>query len=132
MARTVKQRAGDDAEGLVAVHLAERGWAILGRNTRVGRAELDIVAVDPGPPAALVVVEVRRRGRRDFGLAEETVDHRKRARLWAAACAVVDAGALPDDTPIPRLPLRLDLIAIEPRARAPGWNIRHHRWLGRR
>ncbi len=38
---------------------------------RVGAASRP-VAVDTGPPAALVVVEVRLRGRRDFGLAEET------------------------------------------------------------
>ena len=43
------------------------------------------MAIDPGPPAALVVVEVRWRADRDFGLPEETVDHRKRVRVRAAA-----------------------------------------------
>ena len=61
---------------------------MLATHERVGRAELDLVAVDPGPPPALVVVEVRWRGRRDFGLPEETVDHRKRARLHRAGFAL--------------------------------------------
>ena len=55
--RTEAQRAGDAAESLVAARLERAGWTILGRNVHVGRHELDIVAVDPGPPAALVVVE---------------------------------------------------------------------------
>ena len=48
--------------------------------------------MDPGPPPALVVVEVRWRARRDFGLPEETVDGRKRARLHRAAFALRDGG----------------------------------------
>ena len=78
---TPAQLIGDSGETLAAERLAEAGWTILGRNVRFGRDELDLVATDPGPPAALVVVEVRRRGRRDFGLAEETLDHRKRVAL---------------------------------------------------
>jgi len=131
MARTPNQDAGDGAESVVAQRLAAAGWTILGRNVRVGRAELDILAIDPGPPAMLVVVEVRRRGRRDFGLAEETVDHRKRARLWAAGCVLASACRLPDGTAFPRLSLRLDLVAVEPAAPPERLQIRHHRWVGR-
>src|SRR5450755_4901471 len=58
-ARTTRQEAGDAAEVLVAERLAALGWTILARNVHAGRSELDIVAVDPGPPARLVVVEVR-------------------------------------------------------------------------
>ena len=57
--RTPAQRAGDAAETLVAARLLAAGWTILARNVHVGRHELDLVAIDPGPPAALVVVEVR-------------------------------------------------------------------------
>jgi Holliday junction resolvase-like predicted endonuclease len=122
--RTSAQHTGDDAETLVAQHLVARGWSILARQLRVGRAELDVLAVDPGPPSMLVVVEVRWRARRDFGLAEETVDARKRARLRRAAFALMDRGALPDGGPLPALPIRLDLIAVE-----PGPLLRHHRHL---
>lgn len=120
--RTTAQLAGDEAETRVAMHLAAQGWLVLGRQLRVGRAEIDLLAVDPGPPPTVVVVEVRWRGRRDYGLAEETVDHRKRARLRRAAFALKDQGALPDGSALPGLPLRFDLIVVEPGAR-----LRHHR-----
>ncbi len=120
--RTTAQQAGDAAERGVADRLAEAGWIILARNVHVGRHELDLVAVDPGPPRALVVVEVRWRADRAFGLPEETVDHRKRARVRAAAYGLLDHGLLPDGEPLPRLPLRVDLVVVE-----PGDRMRHHR-----
>ena len=120
--RTPAQRAGDDAEASVAGHLEAAGWRLLGRRLRVGRDEIDLLAIDPGPPAALVVVEVRWRRSRDFGLPEETIDGRKRARLHRAGFAVRDSGHLGNGAPVPSLPLRFDLIVVE-----PGNRLRHHR-----
>lgn len=120
--RTRAQATGDDAEARVADQLEAAGWLVLDRRVRVGRDELDLIAIDPGPPPALVVVEVRWRGRRDFGLPEETIDGRKRARLHRAGFALRGAGRLADGTPVPQLPLRFDLIVVE-----PGHPIRHHR-----
>jgi putative endonuclease len=120
--RRSAQRAGDAAESLVAERLEAAGWSVLARNVHVGRFEIDLVAVDPGPPSALVVIEVRWRGDRGFGLPEETVDHRKRVRVRAAAYGLLDRGSLPDGRPLPRLPLRFDLVVLE-----PGGRLRHHR-----
>jgi putative endonuclease len=120
--RTTAQQAGDAAETLVAAHLVEAGWTVVARNVHVGRHELDLVAVDPGPPEALVIVEVRWRAGRSFGLPEETVDHRKRIRVRAAAYGLLDRGVLPDGSAVPRLPLRFDLVVVE-----PGERLRHHR-----
>ena len=120
--RTAAQRAGDDAEAQVAAHLERLGWHVLAMHVRVGRAELDLVATDPGPPATLVVVEVRWRSRRDFGLPEETVDGRKRARLHRAGFALRELGGLPSGKTLPALPLRFDLVVVE-----PGGQLRHHR-----
>ena len=64
--RTSSQHAGDRAEIHVQGRLEGVGWQVLARNVHVGRAELDIVAVDPGPPRMLVIVEVRWRKRRDW------------------------------------------------------------------
>ena len=125
--RTDAQATGDDAESAVAAELATKGWTILARNTRVGRGELDLVAVDPGPPRMLVIVEVRWRRSRAFGLAEETLDHRKRAHLRAAIGRLLENG-LPGGAALPRLPFRVDLVVVEPGAgheTAP--RIRHHR-----
>jgi putative endonuclease len=120
--RTNLHRAGDAAEERVAKLLVGNGWTILERQLHVGHAELDIVAIDPGPPAALVVVEVRWRGRRDFGLGEETVDWRKQNRLRQAAFRWVEA------TDAPRRPLRFDLVAVEPSRDGRGEPVlRHHR-----
>ena len=120
--RTPAQRTGDDAEARVAAYLAGLGWRVIGSHVRVGRAELDLVAVDPGPPPALVIVEVRWRSRRDFGLPEETVDHRKRARLHRAGFRLRDLGRLPDGAALPDLAVRFDLVVVE-----PGDRLRHHR-----
>ena len=111
----------------MAASLAGRGWAILGRQLRIGRQELDVIAVDPGPPRTLVIVEVRWRRSRAFGLAEETLDHRKRGHLRAAIGRLLGEG-LPGGAELPRLPLRVDLVVVEPGARAgEPPRIRHHR-----
>ena len=115
----------------MAARLAARGWRLLGRRVHAGRSELDLVAVDPGPPRALVIVEVRWRGRRDFGLPEETVDHRKLAHLRAGASRLLEAGRLPDGTVLPDLPIRRDLVVVEPPMSPSGPpRIRHHRGIG--
>jgi putative endonuclease len=128
--RTPSQRAGDAAEDEVARRLLALGWALLGRRVRAGRSELDLVATDPGPPPSLVVVEVRWRRSRDFGLPEETVDRRKLVHLRVGVGRLLEAGRLPDGTDLPDLPVRLDLVAVEPPARPGGpVRIRHHRGI---
>jgi putative endonuclease len=125
--RTDAQSTGDDAESAVAAVLAALGWTILARNVRVGRGELDLVAVDPGPPPVLAIVEVRWRRSRAFGLVEETIDHRKRAHLRAAVGRLLEDG-LPGGRPLPNLPLRVDLVVVEPPTRTGERpRIRHHR-----
>ena len=120
--RTDAQLSGDAAEQRVADSLTAAGWSILGRNVHVGRFELDLIAVDPGPPRMLVAVEVRWRSGRAFGLPEETVNGRKRVRVRVAAYGLLERGALPDGSLLPHLPLRFDLVVVE-----PGDRIRHHR-----
>jgi Holliday junction resolvase-like predicted endonuclease len=125
--RTAAQQAGDTAESLVLVRLLAAGWSILARNVHVGRYELDLVTVDPGPPASLVIVEVRWRTSRGFGLPEETVDHRKRAHLRMATYGLRDRGVLPNGVALPRLPVRFDLVVVEPGRRGGEPIVRHHR-----
>jgi Holliday junction resolvase-like predicted endonuclease len=128
VAATPNRALGDEAEAAVVRALVDAGWTILGRNVRVGRDELDVVAIDPGPPPEVVVVEVRRRGRRDFGLAEETLDWRKRRALRRAMAALREAGRLTDGTDLPDHRWRFDLVAVEPGA-SGGFALRHHRGL---
>ena len=125
---TLAQRIGDDGERLATMRLEALGWRIIARNVRVSRAEVDVLAVDPADPPTLVLVEVRRRNRRDFGLAEETVDYRKRAALRRAAGELAYRCALPDGRPLPALPIRVDLIAIDRRPDGSP-SLRHHRGI---
>jgi putative endonuclease len=125
---TRAQQIGDDGERLAAIRLEALGWRIVARNLRVSRAEVDILAIDPSDPPSLVLIEVRRRNRRDFGLAEETVDYRKRNALRRAAGELAMRPVLPDGRQLPELPVRVDLIAID---RGPDGrpSLRHHRGI---
>jgi Holliday junction resolvase-like predicted endonuclease len=114
LARTERQVSGDAAEALVGERLCALGWQILGRNLRYGRSELDILATDPGPPARLVVVEVRWRRSRGFGGAEESFDHHKRTLLRIGIARLLDRGCLPDGSTLPHLPIAVDLAVVEP------------------
>ncbi len=117
---------GAVAEDAAAAYLRGEGWVLLGRNLRVGRDEIDILAREPGPTAVLVVVEVRARSGRGFGAAVESVDARKVARLYRAAWGLRRGGH-------PEVPAsaidgrvwRVDLLTL---ARAPGgaWRVECH------
>lgn len=111
--RTGRQRAGDDAEELTVRMLEAMGWRTLARNVHAGRSELDIVAVDPGPPARLAVVEVRWRRSRAFGTPEETLNREKREHLRRGLGRLLETG-LPGGEPLPALPVAIDLAVVEP------------------
>jgi putative endonuclease len=111
--RTVRQRHGEAGERLAAGYLEQLGWVVLARHVRVGRDEIDIVARDPGPPTSIVVVEVRMRSTSRFGSPEESVDRRKVARLYRAAAALRGREVPAGEVPFPRLPWRVDLVAID-------------------
>jgi putative endonuclease len=72
---------GVRAEAIVAAWLERRGYAIVARNLRVGRLELDLV-VRRGPVVA--VVEVRTRGTTAWTTAFGSVDGKKRSRVRRA------------------------------------------------
>jgi putative endonuclease len=101
------------------------GWRVIERNLRLGRDEIDILAVDPGPPQALVVVEVRSLRTSTFGAPEERVDRSKVGRLYRAVAGL--SAALESDGDVTRLTRRVDLIVVDRRS----WptQIRHLRAL---
>ena len=121
--RPLRRRRGDTAEALVAAHLERRGWVIVARQLRIGRDELDLLAIEPGRRPTLVVVEVRSRADPRFGPQEERLDAAKVGRLYRAAAALRRRGALPDGSGLPALPWRIDLIAVDP----PPAPLRHLR-----
>jgi len=123
---------GGLGESAAAHYLTGLGWRILGRQVRVGRDEVDIVALDPGPPATFVAVEVRSRSSTRFGPPEASVDQAKVMHCYRAMGALRRVGRLPDGTRLPPLSWRVDLVAVEldvavgdPPSRGP--RIRHMR-----
>jgi putative endonuclease len=74
-------RPGAASEQLAAEYLQARGVLILARNLRCRAGELDLVGLDGG---VLAVVEVRQRGRADFGGALGSVTWRKRRKIIRA------------------------------------------------
>ncbi len=111
----------------MADSLARSGWQLLGRNVRLGRDEIDIVAKDPGPPQRYVLIEVRERRSRGYGLAEESLDPRKRARLRRAAARLM--ATAPDELRVSReARLAVDLVVVERGHRGGGGpELRHYR-----
>ena len=77
-----RKELGARAESLVCDHLIARGFAIAGRNVRVGAKELDIIATRG---ALVVFCEVRARSRADFISPLATFDRAKTARIREAA-----------------------------------------------
>jgi putative endonuclease len=99
---------------MVADELRRQGWVVLARQIRVGRDELDIVALDPGPPAMVVVVEVRSRRSSRFGTQEERLDEAKVRRLYRAMHVLRAQGRLPDGRVLPaNRGWRVDLVALD-------------------
>ena len=103
---------GTAAEDLAEAYLRLLGWEIEARNQRLAGVELDLVALDS---RTTVLIEVKYRGRSDYGGAIAAIDARKRDRLRRAALAAS----------VHRANVRIDVISIEPSA--DGLVLKHHR-----
>ena len=112
--KTGRQVRGATAEQQAAEYLASIGWRVVARNLKVGRDEIDVLAVDPGPPRTLVTVEVRSVRTSAFGAPEERVDRAKVARLYRALASLGDS--LESDGADGRLPRRVDLVIVDRRS----------------
>lgn len=85
------QRFGAAKEALAERVLSTAGYTVVDRNWRGGGGEIDRIAWDGD---TLCFVEVRARGRIDFGTPAETVDRRKQRRIVRAARAYLMAFAV--------------------------------------
>ncbi|PJA33926.1 MAG: YraN family protein [Zetaproteobacteria bacterium CG_4_9_14_3_um_filter_53_7] len=102
---------GQAGEERAARYLKHKGYTILGRNIRLGRGELDIVACSD---ELLLFVEVKTHKNRESGLLAMHED--KCARLLSAA-----ESWLAGHTQYAHLQCRFDLIIVTPRLGLPGW-----------
>ncbi|MEI7491523.1 MAG: YraN family protein [Bacteroidota bacterium] len=104
---------GKKGEDLAAEYLLSKGYKILARNFRAGKAELDIVAFDG---KTLVIVEVKTRNTNYFGEPEQWVTPSKQKLLIRAANAYVKLRAIKGE-------IRFDVISVI--ADEHGTEIRH-------
>jgi putative endonuclease len=109
----VANMRGRAGEALAIAYLELAGHRVIARNVRLGGVEVDALATD-GP--SQVVVEVKFRGRSDYGGAAAAVDAAKRVRLVRAARALQLAGARR---------VRIDVVAVE--LSPEGATVRHIR-----
>ena len=104
---------GRAGEALAMAYLELAGCRVIARNVRLAGVEVDALAAD-GPTQ--VVVEVKTRGRSDYGGAAAAVDAAKRRRLVRAARALLGEGARR---------VRIDVVTVD--LTPEGASVRHYR-----
>lgn len=112
---TERRRFGDFGERVAAHHLETLGMAILDRNVRVGRIEVDLLVRDGD---TLVFVEVRTR-HGEAGLASESLSPAKLGRMWRAVMAYCEQHDLDPDS------ARIDVVLVEPSGPQGALTVEH-------
>jgi putative endonuclease len=102
--KTAKKRDGAAAERRAAMFLEQAGLALVARNYHSPFGEIDLIMQQD---QTLVFVEVRFRGRSDYGTPAETVDSHKQSRLRATA-----EHYLQRDRRASKRPCRFDIVAV--------------------
>ena len=95
---------GDRGERIAADYLESAGWAILDRNFRLGRKEIDLVA---RRAEIVAFVEVKSRAGLGYGHPLEAITWKKRREIQQVAAAWVDRYGRPGDV------YRFDAVAIQ-------------------
>jgi putative endonuclease len=103
--KTNRQNLGRKGEDLAARYLSQQGYKILHRNYRIGKAEIDIIALDNDD---LVIVEVKSVRTTFFGSGVENITRRKKTMLILAAYAFLELYPA-----VETKNLRFDVIAID-------------------
>jgi putative endonuclease len=112
-----RQQFGRAAEEAAARYLVRNGWTLLGRNVRIGRGELDLIARRGD---VLAFVEVKARRTAEYGTPEDAVDARKRrkvarlAEIWLSVRPWALRGVRD---------VRFDIVAVDATSRPPA--VRH-------
>jgi len=122
---TYRQIRGTEGETAAVGYLVGLGWHVLARNIELGGVEVDILAVDPGPPSTIVVTEVKSVRSDKFGSPEEKVDRAKVGRLYRALAELRRTDGITAD--VVAASVRVDLLAVD--LRKGREEIRHLRSL---
>jgi putative endonuclease len=110
---TLRQYRGTEGETAAVGYLIAQGWRVVARNIELAGVEVDILAVDPGPPSTIVVVEVRSARSSKYGAPEDKVDRAKVARLYRALAELRKTEGLVTD--VMAYAVRVDLLVVDMR-----------------
>ncbi|MEO0630050.1 MAG: YraN family protein [Planctomycetota bacterium] len=120
--RRPASRVGRRGERVAARFLKRRGFRVLGRNVDLGVGEADLVCVSPDRDA-LVVVEVKARTGGGGDRRPESQVGRAKQRKLRQIAQVVRRVVKGDAA---RLPVRIDVVAVELRPWPRRSVVRHH------
>ena len=95
-----KQIEQQVASWLVKTH----GWRLLHQNFRCRYGEIDLILLDQ---STIVFVEVKFRGRHDYGGALWSLSHQQRKRIYRSALFYLQSNARLDS------PARIDFVGVE-------------------
>ena len=108
---TYRQARGTEAETAAVGYLIAQGWRVIARNIELAGVEVDVLAVDPGPPSTIVVVEVRSARSSKYGAPEDKIDRSKVARLYRAMAELRRTEGLVTD--VMAYTVRVDLLVVD-------------------
>ena len=100
-----KRAFGNAGEQAACDYLAAKGWKVIGRNVRMGRNEIDIIAEKK---KTIAFIEVKRRSSTAYGQPAEAVNFEKQRRIIQAAALYAEANGLDNAK------LRFDVIEVLP------------------
>jgi putative endonuclease len=100
-----RRQRGAASEQLAAAYLQTQGLVVIAHNVRCRAGELDLVCLDRD---VLAIVEVRQRGRADFGGALASVDATKQRKIIRATQFLIRRRPHWG-----RHPMRFDVVGIE-------------------
>jgi putative endonuclease len=93
---------GKIGEEIAKEYLEKKGYKIIEQNYRTKYAEIDLICRQKNK---LVLVEVRTKIGENYGTPEDTINNRKRRKLWGNALAYARTVKWPG-------PLRVDAVCI--------------------
>jgi len=111
---SLRIQLGKEGEDKAVEYLTQKGFEILARNYRVGRAEVDIIARFE---KYIVFVEVKTRTNYAFGYPEESVSSSKQKLMVMAASNYMYENKLEHEC-------RFDVVAIF-KSKDDHWHFRH-------
>lgn len=102
--KNYKQRIGTQGEDLACDFLQKKGYAILERNFRFGKKEIDIIAQKDN---TIIFVEVKAGYSKNFGEPQERVTKRKQKQIIDVALSYIQKNDLKETD------FRFDVITIK-------------------